>query len=296
MSKFTTVSVFGNGALGGALIDLVRKTDLFVLHSIWGSKTSDNKIYSPQSGKPEVSSSEFPEKPGDLGKLIFLAVPDDAISNVAHRLSEIEMDWSHRAVVHLSGSKSAEVLAPVSDYGAKVASMHPLQTFTRGDNADRFSNIWFTLQGDESVFPVLNNLIDLAGAHSNIMSAGQKSAMHLAAVFASNYLVSLMYVAEEITEKHGIENGLEMMEPIVDQTIKNIFSKGAVQSLSGPVARGDSQTIQHHLSALKTNMDQSRLYRYLGEAAVDIALKSGQIDKQKARQIRETLKSGRDGR
>lgn len=292
MNQGTSVSVFGTGALGGALTDLVHKSSDFTIRSVWNTSADKNRFYSE---KGEATGLQFPENDDHLGDLVFLAVPDDVIPELARKLSEIEIDWNRRAVVHLSGSLSDVVLVPLSAKGAKTASMHPLQTFTRGDKADRFRGIWFTLQGNQDVFGILKSLISYAGARSSVMSADQKSGMHLAAVFASNYLVSLMRVVEEITEKHDIKNGLSMMEPIVNQTTRNIFSKGPLHSLSGPVSRGDTNTLRQHFSKLKPDSDHARLYANLGETAAKIAIASGQLDEENARKIRKILKSLVDG-
>lgn len=295
MNHPSTVSVFGTGAVGGALTDLIHKSDLFSLRSVWNTNASECKIFSQETTRIEKPGINFPEDSDQLGNLIFLAVPDDCISDTARRLCSIEMDWRGYAVIHLSGSLSDDVLDCLSKIGAKTASMHPLQTFTRGDKADRFNEVWFTLQGNDELYPVLEELIHFAGAHSNILSANQKAGMHLAAVFASNYLVSLMNVVDEITVNHHIENGLKMMEPIVRQTILNVFSQGPENSLSGPVTRGDASTIRNHLSKLKSDVHKSQLYVQLGYTAVDIARSSGQLDDQKAEMIKKILRSNKHG-
>lgn len=293
MSKGRSVSVFGPGALGGAMIDLIKKHSQFTLHSVWGRNAADSYYYSESEGKKRASDKSFPDQCGDLGKIIILAVPDDQLSAVAGRLSEIDVNWKEFCVIHLSGSHGADILAPISESGASVASIHPLQTFTRNDSASRFDGIWFTFQGDHSLFPLLKSLISPFGARSVPMSAEQKLTMHLAAVFASNYVVSLMEVVQQITEKNDIENGLELLRPIVHQTLENIFEKGATQSLSGPVARGDCSTIEKHLSQMEGNPEHAELYRSLGLIASGIAQKSGQLNTEKVLQVQNLLENDR---
>lgn len=293
MSKSISVTVFGPGALGGAMIDLITKHPQFTLHSVWGRSAADSYYYSESEGKKRTAEKSFPDQYGDLGKFIILAIPDDQLSAVAGRLSEIDVNWKEFHVIHLSGSHDVAILTPLIDTGASVASIHPLQTFTRNDSASRFDGIWFTFQGDPSLFPRLNSLITPFGARSIPMSADQKSAMHLAAVFASNYVVSLMEVVQQITEKNEIDNGLELLRPIVHQTLENIFERGTVQSLSGPVARGDCSTIEKHLNQLEDNPEHTELYRSLGVIASQIAQKSGQLNAEKARQVKNLLENNR---
>lgn len=291
MNQTVSVSVIGPGALGRAMIDLVSRHKTYSLHSVWGRSISDNYIVDTNSKKNSPAAKLKPSDDNDLGDLLILAVPDDMLSRVARQLSETAITWNQRSVIHLSGSLDSTVLKPLANQGAVTASMHPLQTFTRGSGADRFSGIWLSLQGDEELFPVLNHLVDPFGARTKVLSSEQKSAMHLAAVFASNYLVSLMDVVDQITDEEGISEGLEMLKPIIHQTLNNIFENGPRQSLSGPVARGDQTTIAAHLERLEKNLDHFNLYRQLGLIASQIAQTSGQLDEKTYRKVRAILDS-----
>lgn len=282
-----TVSVFGPGALGGALIDFLNHTDEFRLHSVWGRTKSECYQYSESTKKSP--NDLFPRDDDEIGDLILLSVPDDNIAAIADRLSKLSMNWEDRSIVHFSGSHSSELLQSLSVKGAATASMHPLQTFTNGDDAGRFRNIWFTLEGDEQLFPELERLAELAGANSKRMNPAQKKAMHLAAVFASNYLVSLMSAVEKITHENDIENGIEMMEPLIRQSLENIIHKGVDNSLSGPILRGDRSTIKAHLKLMESQPDLRELYKQLGIQALQIVNKSGRLDESDSESMRKIL-------
>lgn len=279
--------MIGPGALGGAMIDLISQHDVFSLHSVWGRKQSD--CYYVKKGTTDKVPADklFPSQNDDLGTLIIISVPDGQIKSCANRLSDTQILWTKKQVIHLSGNLDSSILDPLKKMGAVTASLHPLQTFTRGDGADRFSGIWFSLHGDASFFSLLNQLIEPFGARSKVLTSQQKSAMHLAAVFASNYLVSLMDVVDDITKGNGIPDGLEMLEPIVHQTIQNIFEKGTKQSLSGPIARGDKSTVGKHLKQLEDNPARYKLYQQLGLIATQIADMSGSADSSDIKEIRE---------
>lgn len=291
MSNPVSVSVIGPGALGSAMIDLVSGHPGYSIHSIWGRTLPDCYRVEP-SGKEQPANRKFPTLDEDLGQLVIISVPDDQISKITNRLSQSEINWSSRQVIHLSGSLDHTILQPLAAGGAATGSLHPLQTFTRGDEAERFRGIWFTMQGSKSMFPVLRKLIEPVDGQAKVLSSSQKSAMHLAAVFASNYLVALMDVADKIADESNVDEGLNMLQPIVQQTLKNIYSKGSKQSLSGPVARGDRSTIENHLKQLKENPDLFRLYCDLGLIASNIAEESGQLHVKRSKIIREIFDSG----
>lgn len=291
MSQLTSVSVIGPGSLGTAIIDLIVAHSNFSLTSVWGRKSTDSYFFLP-GGDKRSAKKAFPSDEPDLGELIIISVPDNKISKIAHRLTDVPISWNQRSVVHTSGSLDSSVLSPLADAGAKTASMHPLQTFTKGDSYERFKNIWVSLQGDESLFPVLRSLVEPFGAYTRVLDSEQKSAMHLSAVFASNYLVSLMKIVEEIANDSGIDDGLEMLEPIIRQTLENISERGPDHSLSGPVARGDTQTIQKHLNQLKSSPNKEQLYRRLGMIAADIAGKKSGTSKLGIEEVKKELASG----
>lgn len=290
MNDPLSVSVIGPGALGQAIIDLVLRHSGFDLRSVWG-RTESTNYFLETSGNKVQANLLFPSKDTDLGHLIIISVPDDQIKNVAQRLSETGVSWKKRYVIHLSGSLDSSILEPLANSGAQIGSLHPLQTFTKGDKAERFDKIWFTMQGDDAIISILDQLIAPCGGQRKILSSTQKSAMHLAAVFASNYLVALMDVVENITIDSDISDGLNMLEPIVHQTVKNINSKGSKKSLSGPVARGDTTTIKKHLEQLKKNPGHQKLYCQLGLQASEIAKESGQLKKPKFDIIRDIFES-----
>ena len=290
MNDPLSVSVIGPGALGQAIIDLVLRHPGFNLRSVWGRTKSAN--YFTESSDHKVKTNLlFPSKDSDLGRLIIISVPDNQIKTVAQQLSEAGISWKNRYVIHLSGSLDSSILEPLATKGAHIGSLHPLQTFTRGDTADRFDDIWFTMQGNDAIISILDKLIAPCSGQRKILSSSQKSAMHLAAVFASNYLVALMDVVENITKDSDISDGLKMLEPIVQQTVHNINSKGSKKSLSGPVARGDTSTIEKHLEQLEKNPRYLKLYCQLGLLASDIAKESGQLDKPRFDIIRDIFES-----
>ena len=292
MSERVSVSVIGPGALGSAMIDLVNSHTHFNLQSVWGSSVEQSFKIDSLGNKTEPDQ-EFPSQSHDLGRLTIISVPDDQISAVSQKLSQTDISWDEKFVIHLSGSHDSTALKDLEIEGATIGSLHPLQTFKSGDGADRFNGIWFSGQGSDNILSLLTTLIEPTGGHLRKLSSSQKSAMHLAAVFASNYLVSLMEIVDQITSENNIDDGLEMLEPIVRQTFENIISNKPVGSLSGPVARGDLSTIEKHLEQLQNNSDQLKLYCQMGLIASDIALKSGQLDETQAHAVRSLLERER---
>lgn len=267
MSSEIAVSVIGTGAVGGAVISLLEQNN-YCMASVWSSKSGDVKAGGNKLHIPERS---YPATNREAGDLVILAVPDDQIPAVVNQLAESTIEWEGKSVVHCSGARFAETLEPLAAEGARTASMHPVQTFKRGDGAERFRDIYISLEGDPGLVSELFSLVKEAGAKPLKIDKMQKRALHLAAVIASNYLVTLQYIAEEFLAERGVENGFRLVEPLVKQTLENVVKKGAAGALSGPVERGDLETISMHLNLLRKNPDLLQIYSRLGLETIRLA-------------------------
>ncbi len=287
MESRSSISIIGRGAVGSALVDFFRQSE-YPLRSVWGHRKEECFLMSDED---EIQAeNSYPQRSSDLGGIIFIAVPDDKIEDVAVQLSEQEVDWNRHSVVHLSGAKSSDLLSSLQSQGAAIASMHPLQTFTKGDSDDRLKDIYISLEGDKELVGKLEEIVRDFGAHSFKLTPDQKRSMHIAAVFASNYLVSLMDIVHQITSDNGIENGLQILAPIIRQTFNNIEEKGTEHSLSGPVKRGDLNTIKQHLSDLDAAPVLTKnLYKKLGLQALSITQKTGQLTDEQVDELKDLM-------
>lgn len=263
-----SVTIIGTGAVGTALKDFFESNGYPIAAAVNRSE-----------GLPADGSG--------YGELIFITTPDDIISKVAVDLSKKRIGWPDRVVVHCSGSLSADVLSTLLVAGAKTASMHPIQTFSRGDGAGRFRGITISVEGDREAVALLKPVISEMEANVLEVTPGQKQALHVGAVFASNYLVSLMQIVEEYLESEEIDDGISILRPLIEQTMNNILTKGMEASLSGPVSRGDVQTVESHLTRLIFYPDKQALYRRLGKTALQIAEKSGKLNKDQAGKLHQ---------
>jgi predicted short-subunit dehydrogenase-like oxidoreductase (DUF2520 family) len=184
--------------------------------------------------------------------LILIAVPDGRISEVAHELSETEVDWKHKVVIHTSGALLAEVLSPVKMLGASTAAAHPLQSFPGPAQPDALRGCYVTVEGDESACRLAREFFE--GAESRVVevSASDKVAIHLAASVISNFTVTIASMARELlqTTSLGEQEIVLMLQPLLEGTVQNIRDRGPDRALTGPVVRGDSETVGRHVKLL----------------------------------------------
>lgn len=277
MKNLPSITVIGTGSVGSALSEFFEKNG-YAIRSLWNR--SGGEIWDEAAQKYQPSHSDFPSRPDELGDWIFITTPDGVIGSTAQKLSKISVRWGQKSVIHCSGNMTSAECESLAQKGARTASMHPLQTFQKRDGAERFKDIYISLEGEEGLVEELRMVIETMGAKPVRVSPGQKQKLHVAAVFASNYLVALMATAEQILVEEGIDQGLRLLEPLIRQTLANILEHGAGQSLTGPVARGDTATVRQHLDSLKKYTQKTELYKLLGKKALQIAREKGNLADQ----------------
>jgi predicted short-subunit dehydrogenase-like oxidoreductase (DUF2520 family) len=284
------ISLIGTGALGSTLIQALAAQG----YPIKGIYNRTKARAQQLAQKMDVDQyGEFPNSTQELGEVIFLTVSDETISQLTRRLSKLSDSLTGYTVIHCSGNESAELLDPLRRKGAVVASFHPLQTFTGQSEAQDFQNIYFSLQGDPESFPILRNVAESLGAQTLEVNADQKSQLHAAAVFASNYLVSLLQTSVDVGAGEGLapSDVKEALLPLVRTSLKNVSDQSMIEALSGPVKRGDIATIKKHLSLLSESPELKKLYCMLGLQTVKLVEGSEKLPEKKLIQLKRLFEN-----
>ena len=225
----------------------------------------------------------------DVAEMVFITTPDDVIAQVCS-----EVHWHKgQSVLHCSGAHSVDILEPAKRLGAAVGSFHPLQTFADVDQAiANLPGSTFAVEAEEPLLSTLKELTHLLNGNWVKLGSGDKVLYHAAAVFACNYLVTLVKLAQDLWKDFGVSSNeaTRALLPLIRGTINNIYNIGLPDCLTGPVARGDLGTIERHLSALE-NKSPSLLstYKELGLQTIPIALAKGKVNEQKAEQMKGLL-------
>jgi predicted short-subunit dehydrogenase-like oxidoreductase (DUF2520 family) len=147
-------------------------------------------------------------------------------------------------------------------------------------------------EGDQVALRILLPLFEQAGFNNTCIEQQAKPLYHAACVFACNYLSSLMDMSLETAVKAGLEKEpfWLSLQPLIQSTLENIGRHGTVRALSGPIARGDSATVEAHLSALAANSDSLKVsYADLGLRALQIAIKKGELSGEDIERLRSVL-------
>jgi len=238
---------------------------------------------------PNCGVCHTAQEVAEAAGLVFITTPDDVIARVC---SEVQW-YEGQSVVHCSGAHSVDVLEPARRLGAAVGSFHPLQTFADVDQAiENLPGSTFALEAREPLLSTLKELTSLLKGNWVELKPGDKVLYHAAAVFACNYLVTLVNLALDLWQDLGVSSkeATRALLPLLRGTINNIDNIGLPDCLTGPVARGDSGTIERHLSALEARSPSLlTTYKELGLQTIPIALAKGKIDAQKAEEMKALL-------
>jgi len=186
--------------------------------------------------------------------LLFLAVPDGAISEMASRVARMNPPAA-LAVVHLSGALGLDALIALE--GNPRGSFHPLQSFPTPREPEAFRGI--TVAVDASTTALRRRLARLArelGAKPKHVTGRERVLYHAAAVYASNFVDVVLYEAVRMLGTIGWTEAeaTRALMPLVDGAVANVRKRGVVGALTGPIRRGDAETVARHLEALR-NLD-----------------------------------------
>jgi len=229
----------------------------------------------------------------DCTDIVFLTVPDAAIAGVAESVA-----WrGGQAVVHASGAESLAPLRAAARRGALVGSLHPLQAFAcasaaAADPLAPFAGITCGIEADPALTARLHAMSESLGARGLALPAGAKPLYHAAAVMASNHVVTLLHQAADLWGALGFSEGeaRAALLPLVRGTIDNVAAHGAVETLTGPVARGDATTVEKHVRALAAARSRALdAYRVLARATLDLALRRGELNPAAAEALKAVL-------
>jgi len=244
------IAIIGAGRLGRSLALALCAVDWPIVG------LADRSLERAQQLASECALDDAAVTAGDPpadATVILLCVPDDAIAETALNLALLDTIRPDTLVAHCSGAMSAEDLAPLRRRTPHLASIHPMQMFpgTAAD-AGHLRQIHFALEGERTAIERLQVMVHAFNSRSVVLSREQKELYHLACVFSSNYLMACQAASVEILSLIGFgePESLAMLSPLSHSAIEPAVGESLAERLTGPIVRGDVETIQAHIAAL----------------------------------------------
>jgi len=259
--------IIGAGRVGGALALSLAEKGMRVA-AIASRRDNTARALARRIAGAEAVSAEEVAKRCDW---VFLTLPDAAVVAVAS-----ELPWrAGQAVVHTSGGLDLSALDPAAARDALPGAFHPLRAFAAGDlDAGAFAGITIGISAGPALSPQLEALAGSLGARALRIDGADRTLYHAAAVFASNYAVALLVAARRAWTLAGLPEAeaRAALAPLLVGAAANAAAQPLERALSGPVVRGEAETIAHHLEKLGRAPELADLYRALGAQLLDLPL------------------------
>jgi predicted short-subunit dehydrogenase-like oxidoreductase (DUF2520 family) len=237
-------------------------------------------------GKAVESIQLLPE-----ANIYFITTDDDAIEAVANQLANQRLCKPGNLIIHCSGVLNSSILQPLIEQGCATASIHPLKPFPLGNvQENAFNQVYCTLEGDVVACNWLHKTFSALGARLISVNPEKKASYHAAAAIASNYLITLAYLAEELFVKAGVskEDAKTMIVELMQSNLNNVTQASSIEkALTGPLLRGDTHTLSLHLQSIE-NLEIQNLYKAAGLATLPMTTLSNETQEA----IRLLLTSG----
>ncbi len=207
--------------------------------------------------------------------VVMITTPDNMIGEIWEKIKmQCQGLLAGKIFCHLSGSLSSEIFQERQKLGVYGCSLHPMQAIS-GKRAD-LTGAFFTGEGDQEAVLPLKELLTAKGNPVAVMDPANKKKYHMAASTASNLMAGLAQMAIDSLAECGFEQdmALRMLAPLMRGNMENICEKGVPAALTGPVERGDWETVQSHLAQLEG--EKREIYRLLSRQLVEVAQKKNE--------------------
>jgi len=269
----TPFAIIGSGRVASSLGRVLRERGA-PLQWIAGRDPHHTRVAADFIGGVETLPLE--SVPG-VASSVLLAVSDTAIVEVAQRLASA--GFEDGVALHTAGSCGPDALAPLAAKGVSTGVLYPMQTFpTPARGALSLPGTYFAVTGDQRAAGWARQIVNLIPGNFLSLEPKQWTLCHVAAVMASNYQVTLLDAALEALEHAGVtpDEGLAALAPLVRATLENVLGLGPPAALTGPVARGDSETVRRNRKALEAvSTPTQELYRAAGRRTLPLARRRG---------------------
>jgi predicted short-subunit dehydrogenase-like oxidoreductase (DUF2520 family) len=236
-----------------------------------------------------------PDEVARRADLLVLAVPDDALPRLANGLAAAGVVRPGTLVAHTSGAHGVAVLDPLTRAGALPMALHPVMTFTGTDvDLQRLAGACFGVTAPAELQLAAEALVIEMGAEPVPIAEELRPLYHAALAVGANHLVTLVAQSADLLAQAGVERPARMLGPLLGAALDNALRRGD-GALTGPVARGDAETVRAHLDVLDTPEVRSA-YVAMSRLTALRALAAGVLSADAAEALLDVLASNEASR
>ena len=280
------VGVVGAGRVGAVLAAALRAAGHDVVAAAGESDASRGRI---AALLPDVPVRK-PTAVARACDLLLLTVPDDMLGNVVTMLAASRALRPGQVVAHTSGRHGLAVLAPAVAEGARPVAVHPAMTFT-GTPLDlpRLAGCAFGVTVDDRERDLAASLVAELGGRTVRVPEERRALYHAGLAHGANHLVTLVSEAMELMAAAGVADPGATLRPLLEAALGNSLAQGDA-ALTGPVVRGDVETVRAHLAELEAHApDTLPTYVAMARATLDRVVTDGRVLPIRAAALRRVL-------
>lgn len=266
-SRARTIALIGSGNLAQALGPALKSAG-FRMSTVAGRNNTASMRKAAALARKLGAKAIHLEDAGPNADVVWLCHTDDALADTARELAR-KPGWKRKIVLHSSGALSSDVLEPLRRAGAHTASLHPMMTFVPGTAPD-MKDVPFAVEGDREAVRVAREITARLRARIFNIKKANKVLYHALGSFSSPMIVATLATAERVGRGAGLsrEQSRAIMGPILEQTLINYRKRGPSAAFSGPIKRGDVETVRRHLQQLARVPEARAVYRALVRSAL----------------------------
>jgi len=260
------ITIVGAGNLANALAVSLRhggyKIEGVMARSRGASLRRAQKLAKETGSRASVAPAET------QAAVVWFCVPDAEVAHAARALAK-EIDWRRKVALHSSGALTSDELGALRRHGAAVASVHPLMTFVRNSRPS-LAGVPFAIEGDGIAVRIARRIVSDLGGRAHAIRKADKAAYHAWGTFASPLFTALLATTEQVAAVAGVRQNeaRRRMILILLQTLANYAAFDASGAFSGPIVRGDVDTVRRHLRVLRRVPAAREVYLALARAAL----------------------------
>ena len=282
-----TMNIIGCGRAAGSLARLWTQAGSVEIRDVLNTSLESSEKAVSKAGTGRASGLIEEMRPADFW---LIGVNDDQIQVLASELAGKQSGLEASTVFHLAGRFGLDVLAPLEPSGAHLAALHPVRSLTDAQiTVDDFTGTACVAEGAEQALALLKPLITSIGGSWLPVAAIDRGLYHASVSIVSNITKSVAWKAQKWQRKAGLpaETAEAVTHQLLQSTMEDLSRAGAVQTITGPVVRGDTSTIDAHVEAIRTSHPEDLdVYRVLARTVLELAQERGDLDEETLRRFR----------
>ena len=291
-----TVAIIGAGRVGSSVGYLLSRAG-YVVTAVAARTTASAEKAATFIGAGTPTTDVVLAAAG--AEVVFITTSDRVIREICEKIVAAGALKPGGLVIHMSGAHSLGLLDAAKNIGTDRAVLHPLQSLaSKEQGVKTLPGSYFRIETDEAAQAAVRDIVRALGGIELVMpkwSSDKDSAAlyHAGAVVVSNYFVALVDYGLKFYEALGADKqeALKAVLPLIKGTLHNIETLGIPDALTGPIMRGDTQTVQDHLEAMrKRTPELVNLYKALARQTVSVARDRGSITRDTAKELLDLVK------